>query len=230
MNWKRINSSLTVAALLLVIFAFSEYSFAQSQAKLTIVEQSPSLPKPPRNTLGTGDYEPMPKEREFFAKLGRDEQTTGSMFEDYSINGKKGKYVGWFGIVRKIEEDAKLKQTRLVVENKYFDGLTDTHIQALSFNGGGDFTCLLSGTGFNIKPLSLVKVYGTVTGEDQSVPTVEADYLRQWDWGQFTFLSAYGEQRGNKEWKKLSKVKEDKIYNPFPDQKYYEERLGARKP
>jgi hypothetical protein len=229
MNLKRLYPSLTVAALLLVIFAFSEYSFAQSQARLTIIEQSPALPKPPRGTLGTGDYQPMPKEKEFFAKLGQGERTTGSMFEDYSINGKKGKYVGWFGIVRKIEEDAKLKQTRLLVEHKYFDGLTDTHILALSFNGGGDFNCVLSGTGFDIKTLNLVKVYGMVTAEDKSVPTIEADYLRQWEWGRFTFFDLYGEQKGNKEWQKLNKVK-DRIYNPFPDQKYYEDRLGTRQP
>src|SRR4030095_10640431 len=110
-----------------------------------------------------------------------------------------------------------------------FDGLTDTHILALSFNGGGDFSCTLSGTGLNIPLLSLVKAYGTVVSEDNSVPAVQVDYLRLWDWGQFTFLSVYGTQKGNKEWQKLNKVK-GRIYNPYPTPKYYEERLGPRNP
>ena len=48
----------------------------------------------------------------------------------------------------------------------------------------------------------------------------------QWDWGQFTFLGVYGSQKGNKEWKKLNKVDEEHIYNPFPTTKYYEDRLN----
>lgn len=228
MNSKRLYASLLGATLLLLLFNLSAHVYAQTTAKTTLVEQSPALPAPPRGTLGTKSYEATEKEAAFFSKLEPDEQRTGSMFGDYSINGKKSKYIGWFGIVRKIEEDSKLQQTRLVVEHKYFDGLTDTHILALSFNGGGDFTCTLSGLSLGIKPLSLVKVYGTVTSEDNSVPEVAADYLRQWDWGRFTFLQAYGSQAGNKEWKKLNKIKEDKIYNPFPNQKYYEDRLGPR--
>jgi hypothetical protein len=60
------------------------------------------------------------------------------------------------------------------------------------------------------------------------VPAVQSDYVRQWDWGQFTFMDLYGTQKGNKEWKKLNKVKDDRMYNPFPKQKYYEDRLGPR--
>lgn len=203
----------------------------QSHAQLptpTVVEQSPALPAPPRGTLGTGNYRPTQIEAAFFSKLGEDEQTNGSMLGDYSITGKKGVYVGWCGIVRKIDEEIATGRTKLLVEHKYFDGLTDSHIMALSFNGAGDFVCLLSGTGLGIKPLSLVRAYGAVVSEETSVPVVQADYVRQWDWGRFTFLMVYGPQKGNKQWKKLNKVKEDKIYDPFPDRKYYEDRLGPR--
>ena len=75
----------------------------------------------------------------------------------------------------------------------------------------------------------MVRAYGTVVSEDHAVPVVQADYVRQWDWGRFTFLMVYGPQKGDKEWKKLNKVKEADIYSPFPDRKYYEDRLGRRK-
>jgi len=201
---------------------------AQAVQEKTPVENSQSLPRPPTGTLGTASYKPTDMEKPFFAKLSEKEQTTGSMFENYSITGKKGTRVGWFGIVRKIDEDAAKQETKLLIEMKYFDGLTDTHIMALSFNGGGDFLATLKGTGLGIKHLSLVKVYGIVERENNSVPEVKADYVRQWDWGQFTFLMVYGEQKGNKEWKKLNKAGEERIYNPFPTQKYYEDRLGPR--
>ena len=184
----------------------------------------------PVGTLATKSYDPSEKEKPFFAKLADNERTTGNMFESYVITGKKGKYVGWFGIVRKIEEDKTTQQTKLLVEMKYFDGLTDTHILALSFNGGGDFVAELTGTGLGLKPLSLVKVYGSVTGEQANLPSIKAEYVRQWDWGLFTFMMEYGEQKGNTEWKKLNKAFKDRIYSPFPGTKYYEDRLGPRPP
>jgi hypothetical protein len=213
----------------LLIFLPRAYSqTAPTAQEKTPVENSQSLPRPPAGTLGTTGYAPTAMEKPFFAKLSAKEQTTGSMFEDYSITGKKGVYVGWFGIVRKIDEDAAKRETKLLIEMKYFDGLTDTHIMALSFNGGGDFLATLKGVQLGIKYLSLVKVYGVVERETNSIPEVNADYVRQWDWGQFTFLMVYGEQKGNQEWKKLNKVDEKRIYNPFPTQKYYEDRLGTR--
>lgn len=200
----------------------------QPTPKTTIVEQSQALPRPPPGTLGTKAYEPTPQESAFYAKLPNDEKTNGSMFGDYSITGKKGRGVGWFGIVRKIDEDQAANETRLLVEHKYFDGLTDTHILALSFNGGGDYTAVLRGTNLGIKKLSLIRTYGVVQDEKGGVPQVAADYVRQWDWGLFTFLDAYGRQKGNKEWQKLNKANLSRIYNPFPDTRYYEDRLGAR--
>src|ERR1043166_140704 len=205
------------------------FASAQETSETTPVEQAEALPRPPAGTLGTMDYKPAEKEKPFFAKLTADEQTNGSMFSGYSITGKKGIYVGWFGIVRGIEENQATKETKLLVEHKYFDGLTDTHILALSFNGGGDFTAVLSGTGLGIKKLSLVKIYGVVQSETNSIPDLKPEYVRHWDWGRFTFLDEYGSQKGNAEWQKLNKVK-GRIYSPFPDQKYYEDRLGKRTP
>jgi hypothetical protein len=201
---------------------------AQTGQEKTPIENSPSLPRPPAGMLGTSAYAPTTMEKPFFAKLSAKEQTTGSMFDDYSITGKKGTYVGWFGIVRKIEEERSTQKTRLLIEMKYFDGLTDAHIMALSFNGGGDFTVTLSGVGLGLKYLSLVKVYGVVQLETNAIPEIKAEYVRQWDWGQFTFLMVYGEQKGNTEWKKRNKIDEDHIYDPFPTTKYYEDRLGSR--
>jgi len=223
-----------VATLLLVIVvSLSSIVLAQTPTqtsdKTTLIEKSESLPTPPRGTLATMAYKPTEKESVFFSKLADKEKVTGSMLGDYSITGKKGINVGWFGIVRKIAEDPASGQTNLLIEHKYFDGLTDTHILALSFSGSGDFTATLFGTGLGIKLLSLVKVYASVIAEDNFVPTVQSDYVRIWDWGQFTFMDFYGEQKGNKEWQKLNKVK-DRIYNPFPNQRYYEDRLGPRKP
>ena len=227
----RTNRIVLTASLLLLACLLLPISLASAQKapEVTPVEQAEALPKPPRGTLGTMAYKPSEKETPFFAKLAAEEQRTGTMFDDYSITGKKGTYVGWFGIVRSIEENQATKETKLLVEHKYFDGLTDTHIMALSFNGGGDFTAVLSGTGLGIKNLSLVKIYGVVQNETNSIPDVKPDYVRHWDWGRFTFLMEYGSQKGNAKWQQLNKVK-DRIYNPFPDEKYYEDRLGTRTP
>ena len=42
-------------------------------------------------------------------------------------------------IVREVAENPQTKRTTLTVEHKYFDGLSDAHLMALSFNGSGDF-------------------------------------------------------------------------------------------
>jgi hypothetical protein len=223
------SKTVTLVLLVLCLLLPGSFVFAQEEHDATPVEQAEALPRPPAGTLGTMSYKPSEKEKPFFAKLAADEQTTGSMFSDYDITGKKGTYVGWFGIVRSIEENQATKETKLLVEHKYFDGLTDTHILALSFNGGGDFTAVLSGVGLGIKNLSLVKIYGMVQSDTNSIPDMKPDYVRHWDWGRFTFLQEYGSQKGNANWQKLNKVK-GRIYNPFPDQKYYEDRLGKRTP
>jgi hypothetical protein len=195
---------------------------------VTTVEHSQPWPRPKPGTLGTMRYPPTTTEKPFIDKLSPKERVAGSMFEEYSIERKTGTYISWCGIVRKIDEDSAAGRTKLLVEMKYFDGKTDTHIMALSFNGAGDFLVELNGTGTGIKRLSLVRVYGQVVREAEGIPEVHADYVRDWDWGLFTFLAAYGEQKGNLEWRKLNRVDLDHIYNPFPATKYYVDRLGPR--
>src|SRR5689334_11800317 len=97
--------------LLLILFLFlcgflasvpTSLAAPQETQTATPVEDSPALPKPPPGTLGTTDYPPTKKESPFYAKLAPKERRTGSMFDDYNILGKKGTFVGWLGIVRKI--------------------------------------------------------------------------------------------------------------------------------
>ena len=98
-------------------------------------------------------------------------------------------------------------RTVLTIEHKYFDGLTDAHLQAVSFNGAGDFQATLTGTGHRIPPLSLVKVYGNVTqGKPGALPRIDAVFVRNWHWDAFTFLAAYGTQHGSEEWRQVNEV------------------------
>ncbi len=202
----------------------------------TTIEVEPRIVFRPNSGLGTMDYAPRPAEKGFLDRASKEEQVPGPTEEEisgakvqaYSIRGKKGTYVTWFGIVRRItaagkEEDAP---RTLLVENKYFDGLTDTHILALSFNGGGDFGVEVGKSKEKIDPLALVRVYGKVVEEKDGLPTVRAEYVRVWPWTTFTFLDTYGEDRSNPEWRKLCKVDLERIYDPLPDGKYYVDRLG----
>ena len=93
--------------------------------------------------------------------------------------------------------------------------------------GLGDFRAVVQGVGHKIEPLSLVKVYGAAAQSDtDQLPQIDADFVRDWHWGAFTFLMASGEQRGSKNWRKLNRVDLDDIYEPYPDDDYYEQRLG----
>jgi hypothetical protein len=146
----------------------------------------------------------------------------------YELKKQAGKYVGWFGIVRSMSFDDKAKQTRLRVEHKYFDGLTDLHLQIVSLSGAGDFQVVLPGevTKKEIPSLGLIRVYGTVA-EANSMPTIQAEFVRVWDWGLFTFMD-YGRDKSNPDWVKLRKVTGDDAYSPHPTTKFYIERLGTR--
>lgn len=176
--------------------------------------------------LGTTDYAPSPAEEPFFSKLGPDEWKTGGMMTDYALSKRDGVFVGWFGVVRKVTE--RKGATTLLVEHKGFDGLTDSHILALDFNGSGDFTVQVPGVGHGIERLSLVKVYGKARVTKGALPEVNAEFVRNWSWGTFTFLMAAGEQRGSEVWRKLNSVNLTAIYDPYPDDHYYERRLGKR--
>ncbi|MEX2187623.1 MAG: hypothetical protein WD875_12545, partial [Pirellulales bacterium] len=143
------------------------------------------------------------------------------------LTGKAGKRIAWCGIIREINVDKKANETRLLVEMKYFDHIVDAHIQLVSIYSAGDFTVTLPGVGYKLKPLSLVRVIGVVTKDEKDVPHVKAEYLRNWDWGHFSFMD-YGKDAGNPKWAELRKVSGDDVYSPNPDDQFYEERLGKR--
>ncbi|HZN33692.1 MAG TPA: hypothetical protein VFB80_07725 [Pirellulaceae bacterium] len=200
----------------------------QSEAAQGVVEYVQGRPGRTGN-LGTTLYAPSEREKPFFKRLAKGEVVTGGLAGDYDITKKDKTYVGWFGIIREIKEDKEKGQTVLLLEHKYFDGLTDLHILALSFNGSGDFQAVVPGVGYKLQPLALVKVYGTVSGPaGDSLPRVTAEFVRHWDWGTFTFLMAAGTQRGSEKWRKANRVDLDRIYEPYPDDRYYEMRLGKR--
>lgn len=173
------------------------------------------------------EYPPTATEQPLLKKLSKEEQTTGSMVEktSYSIHEKVNKNVGWFGIVRSVKENNDI--TELLVEMRYFDGLTDLHLQIVSFKGGGDFKVILPGTGHHIDRLCLVRAYGTVVEEKDQIPAVDAQYVRVWPWGQFSFMD-YGEDKSNPQWKKLRTINPDDVYSSNPNQAYYEACLGKR--
>ncbi len=77
-------------------------------------------PKRQGDGLATMQYPPSQREQPFFERLPADEIMTGSHAEGYDIAGKDSKYVGWFGIVRKIEEDTDADQTTLTIEHNDF--------------------------------------------------------------------------------------------------------------
>jgi hypothetical protein len=198
---------------------------AQSEAVIES-EVAPARVERPRK-LGTHDYTPTAAEKPFLKQLPAAERRTGSIVEEYSIQGKKGKSVSWFGIVRSIKPvEGKADTHELVIEHKYFDGMTDTHILAVSFNGSGDFKVVVHAKGFEVGRLSLVRVYGTVSAEVENVPVLDASYVRIFPWRTFTFIAAYGEDRSNSTWRQENKVDLDKIYDPAPDDDYYRRRLG----
>ena len=195
----------------------------------TPVEYEVEAPRPQRG-LGTVSYRPSDHEKPFFQKLARNEIETGGLAEDYDIRSRDAQYVGWFGIVRNIIVDKERHETRLMIEHKYFDGLTDAHMQAVSFNGSGDFEAILSGDEHQIEELQLVKVYGTVTDKKtDGLLSMKVDFARDWAWGTFTFIMASGTQGGSEEWRKLNSIPLDDIYSSRPDENYYISRLGPNK-
>ena len=177
--------------------------------------------------LATCDYRPTAKEAPFYNKLSKSEQATGSGTAEYTIHGKQGRYVSWFGVVRGVV-DAKPGATTLLLEQKAFDGFTDCHIMLVSFAGYGDFHATFVPGKETIPPLSLVRMYGRVTGEKNGVPELTAEYLRVWPWMTFTFTDLGPKNSGNPEWAKLYQLCKlgGRVYNPFPNKQYYILTLG----
>ncbi len=145
----------------------------------------------------------------------------------YRLADQAGKYVGWFGIVREQTWSEKNNATSMLIEHKYFDGMTDLHIQVVSLYGAGDFRVALPGRVANIPKLSLVAVYGKVSKKAAGMAQIDPEYVRVWDWGLFTFMD-YGVDKSNPTWVKLRKVEGKDAYSPRPTRQFYEERLGKR--
>lgn len=195
----------------------------------TMIEISPPLPPPQPGVLSTVGYSPTETEKPFLARVNETvpESFHSADISEYSLAAAAGKYVGWFGIVREISPNSPAGTTRLLVEHKYFDGLTDSHLQVVSLSGAGDFTALLEGDGAAIPPLGLVAIYGTVDSDEDGLPRVRADYIRVWDWGRFTFMD-YGPDKSNPRWVALRRPERDFVYSPRPTGRYYEALLGPR--
>jgi hypothetical protein len=196
----------------------------------TVIETEKAKPIKRSNTLATCQYQPSAGEKDYFSKLTGKERTTGSFMEPYSIHGKQGANVSWYGIVRQTSSD-KLNHFDVLLEHKFFDGLTDCHIMLVSRGGGGDFHAMIETDGqASIPALALVRVYGKVVKEENGVPTLVADYVRVWPWFAFTLTDLGPKDEGNPKWRELCRpCKAGRVYNPFPNEQYYLDVLGDPK-
>lgn len=198
----------------------------------TLIEIEKPKKLTPTGSLSTCGYTPTAGEQTYISKVGQKELVTGSFLEPYSIKGKKDKYVSWFAIVRGISKDEKTpNQRRLLLEQKYFDGLTDCHIMMVSVSGSGDFLATVDASEADSIPmLSLARVYGKVVDEVDDLPRIEAEYVRVWPWLAFTLTDLGPEDHGNPKWRKLCKpCKGGRVYKPYPNEQYYLDVLGDPK-
>lgn len=200
----------------------------------TVIEKETPKPLKRTGSLGTCGYKPRSAEEKYAEKLDKSERLTGSFMDEkpYTIHKKKGVYISWFAIVRGVARDEKAEnQYRLLLEHKFFDGLTDCHIMLVSAAGDGDFEATLVSDNIDSVPLlSLVRVYGRVIEEKERVPHVEADYIRVWPWYTFTLTDLGPQDHGNPKWRKLCKpCQSGRVYNPYPTEGYYKDVLGDPK-
>jgi len=202
------------------LVAFSALAEAQTPMDIEPVKELK-----PTGSLATCVYKPVNQEQPYFSRLARDEVSTGSFLAPYSLQGKKGKYVSWYGIVRGKTTSADGTLT-LLLQHNYFDGMTDCHIMLVSYSGGGDFLATLHADPSMIPALALVRVYGKVVDEKDKLPKIEVEYLRLWPWLAFTFTDLGGDDKGNPRWKKYNTLKTDRVYRPYPNMDYYRAVLG----
>jgi hypothetical protein len=204
--------------------------FASTCQAQTPVDIQPVKELKRTNSLSTCGYKPTDKEAPYFKKPDANEQATGSFTAEYDIHKKQEKYVSWFGIVRGALDAKPSGSMTLLLEQKYFDGLTDCHIMLVSHAGSGDFQATLGPIDGEILPLTLVRVYGKVDSEKNGVPHLAVEYVRVWPWGTFTFTDMGPGDKGNPEWAKFCQIcKKGRIYNPYPDRNYYLGMLGDPK-
>jgi len=200
-------------------------------AAQTPIETQPVKELVPTGTLATSIYTPSVEEQPFFKRLSSHEISTGSFLAPYSIHGKKGKFVSWFGILRGISVSERDNgELTVLLEQKYFDGMTDSHIMLVSYSGGGDFLATLHADPVALPSLSLIRVYGKVVDEADKVPHIAVEYVRVWPWLTFTFTDLGGSDASNPIWAKYSKFPAGgRIYNPYPKDDYYLRMLGDPK-
>jgi hypothetical protein len=193
----------------------------------TTIQTEVVKPLHPTGSLSTCSYTPRAEEKEFFAKLSNKEVVTGSFAAPYDIHAHGDQYVSWYGIVRRKSAVMRSKgQWQILVQHKYFDGMTDCHIMLVSMSGSGDFMVRLEATQLNIPALALIRVYGRVK-QDNGTPEIQAEFVRVWPWMTFTFTDLGAEDKTNPQWKKICRIcRTARIYRPYPDEKYYREALG----
>ena len=204
----------------------------------TTVEFSEDKEFPTDGSLATVAYEPTKTEKPYYDRLSEDDRWTmqnkpsenHEIKFEFNLHGHNGQFVSWTGIVRKINLETGRRGGTLLVENKYGSDLSDSHIQTVSINGGGDFKVEISDVPKDLIPLVLVRVYGFVTAEEAGLPVIDAQYIRVWHWFQFNFMD-YGEDHGNPKWKKNVRLGVgEPIYHSgtFSElsPRYYRDRLG----
>jgi hypothetical protein len=203
-----------------------------SAAKLTA--QTPFDIQPikelkPTGTLGTCDYQPTAAEAPFLKNTPEGERINDPLFHGkYSLRGKSGVSIAWFGVVRGVKTSADPGgETTLLVQHHFFDGMTDCHIMLVGIGGMGDFTARLKLDPAQIPGLSLVRIYGKVKSEKGGVPEVEVDYIRVWPWLTFTFTDLSGGDQSNPRWQQYSHLRPGgRVYAPYPNRNYYLNVLG----
>jgi hypothetical protein len=206
-----------------VFYGFSTVAAAQTPIDIQAVKGFK-----PNGALATCSYAPVAAETPFFDRLSNDERTNGATGKDYTMHGKVGTNVSWFGIVRGITPATQPGgEVTLLAQHHYFDGMTDCHIMLVAKTGDGDFQATLKVDPERIPALSLVRVYGRVTGETGGVPEVAVNYVRVWPWFTFTFTDLAGPDHSNPRWWQTSQVKPgDQLYMPYPNEDYYLKVLG----
>ena len=196
-------------------------------AAQTPIEVEPVKELKPTGSLGTCGYTPLPTEKPFYEKLGEKEQSTGSFMEEYDIHQKDAEFVSWYGVVRGIQRLPNSNSWVLLLEQKFFDGMTDCHIMLVSISGSGDFTVKLEAKDVPVPALALVRVYGVVTRRENATPLLQAEFVRVWPWMTFTFTDLGAHDKSNPRWKKECKLCErGRVYKPYPDNEYYRRTLG----
>ena len=161
------------------------------------------------------------------AKKRREKEQALATAKAHTLEKQDGQYAGWFGIVRKMTWNEKNRQTELLIEHKFQDGLSDAGMLVVSIYGGGDFKAIIPEKIKTIPHLGLVRVLGKVSVKKDELPMIRAEYVREWDWGLFTFMD-YGVDQSNPKWVALRQLKGHDAYKPVPSTDLYEKLLGKR--